>query len=70
MSYAILWFFPQTSYLTYGYASTDLYWIWLTGILIVFIPLMYSRMPKEAEDGLYDVWRSRGIAWMDILLFK
>lgn len=64
----VLWVFPGSSYLTYGYASPELFFEYLSYLLLFFIPaITYGMFSQESKNGTLEFLRSLPISNLEIV---
>lgn len=71
LSFLFLWVFPETSYFSYGYASTQLYFEFGYLLMIVFIPaLSVALFAGEFRHGTIETLNALPLTWHTVLLSK
>ncbi len=71
LAFLFLWIFPDTSYPSYGLAEADLYFEFMSYLLLFVVPA-YSvgLLANEYKHGTTELIRSLSIPWSKIVLAK
>lgn len=71
LTFLFLWIFPDSSYATYGYAEGDLYFVFMSYLLLFIVPAFaVGFLASEYRYGTEELIRSLGIRWSRALLAK
>ncbi len=66
-----LWVFPDTSYLSYGYASSELFFELAYYLLLFIIPILtIGGLSHEFNSGNIEIIKSLPVNWIHVLLSK
>ena len=70
-TYVFLWIFPDSNYLNYGFAETDLFFEFMSYLLLLVVPAFTVNMlAKEFNLGTLELLKSLRISWSKIVLSK
>jgi len=71
ITYLFLWVFPDSAYPAYGLAESDLYFDYLSYLLLFVVPVFtIGLMSSEYGNGTLVLLRSLGLSWPQIILSK
>ncbi len=71
LTFLFLWIFPDSSYDTYGYAEGDLYFVFMSYLLLFIVPVFaVGFLAAEYRYGTEELIRSLGVKWSSALLAK
>lgn len=71
VTFLILWIFPDSGYLSYGLAEGDLYFQFMSYLLLFIVPAFaVGFLASEYRYGTEELLRAMGINWRQVLLAK
>ena len=71
LTFLFLWIFPDSNYNSYGYAEGDLYFVFMSYLLLFIVPAFaVGFLATEYRYGTEELIRSLGIPWRSALIAK
>jgi len=71
LTFLFLWVFPDSNYASYGYAEGDLYFVFMSYVLLFVVPAFaVGFLSSEYRFGTDELIRSLGINWSNALVAK
>ena len=71
VAFLFLWIFPESSYVTYGLGSPDLYFTFLAYLFLFIVPIFsVGFLAGEFQQGTEVLLRSLGLDWKHVIIAK